>query len=285
MLGASDLVRVAMHAPHTKSRLHLRVLHRKFPRDYVRFALGDAAPRMPVTVLASAEFEFRPGEFVHTEPEAGTKVGARLRDLGIGYLLRGDTSLAREAARAAAQRLVDDPGPPLDLARAALNDGALHEAETHVRRADSLVPGHPTAAWLLARIRAAQGAHEAALDALEVALAAFPRDRELLVRKGETLYQLERNAEATVVLKAALEIDPQHVGAHALLTKIYDQVGDAQAQKRHRELWDRYRPHSQDKVVSEKARQAYPSLDRRANRQYVLTLKAPAPGWGPALAP
>lgn len=285
MLGASDLVRIGMRAPTTKSRLRFRVLHRKFSRDYVRFALGDDAPRMPVTVIASAELVLSPGEFVHAEPEPGTQAGARLRDLGIGYLLRGDTTLARHAARAAAQRLRDDPGPHLDLARAALSDGALQEAEEEVRRADSLAPGHPTAAWLLARLRAAQGSHDAALDALDVALAAFPQDRELLVMKGETLYQLERNAEATVVLKAALQIDPEHLGAHALLTKIYDEAGDAKAQQLHQKLWDRYRPHSQDKVVTEKARRAHPALDRRANRQYVLTLKAPASGWTQAVAP
>ena len=115
-----------------------------------------------------------------------------------------------------------------------------------------------------------------------MALAAFAQDRELLVMKGETLYQLERNAEAIVALKAALQIDPEHLGAHALLTKIYAEAGDAKSKQLHQDLWDRYRPHSQDKVVTEKARREHPALDRRANQQYVLTLEAPQPGWAPA---
>jgi len=167
----------------------------------------------------------------------------------------------------------------LDLARGALEDGALERAEKHVRAADALSPGHATAAWLLARIRSAQGNHNAALVALDVALAAFPSDRELLAMKGDSLFRLEREDEAAVVLEAVLEIDPEHLAAHALLTRIRAEQGDEARSQHHREAWDRVRPHSEDMVFSERARRADPALDRRANRQFVVTLAAPLPGW------
>ncbi len=48
---------------------------------------------------------------------------------------------------------------------------------------------------------------------------------------------------------------------------------------RHLEAWDRVRPYSEDQTVTEKARRADAGLDRRANRQYLLPLVAPAEGW------
>ncbi|PRP91147.1 Beta-barrel assembly-enhancing protease [Enhygromyxa salina] len=283
MLGASDVVRVSFTAPNRAARLSVRVLHRKFPRDYVEFVLGEDAPRMPITPLATTQIAFEPGPTIAAAP--GPDAGDRLRALGIAYLLRGDTTLARVAASAAAERLPADPGPQLDLARAALADGALADAEAHVRAADGLAPGHPTAAWLLARIRAASGDHAAALAALEVALAVFPNDRELLVMKGESLFRLERDAEAAAALTAVLAIDPEHLGAHALLTRIYTDSGDQDAAERHQRAWDRHRPRSEDSVVTERARREDPALDRRANLQYVLPL-APVPeGWTRATRP
>jgi hypothetical protein len=277
MLGASDVIRVQLAAPAVESRLQVRMLHRKFPRAYVEFALGADAPAMPITQLAATSLVLVPGVAEPSDPAPDT--GPRLRDLGIGHLLRGDTTLAREAATAAAARMPDDPGPPLDLARAALADGALELAESHVRVADGLAPGHPTAAWLLASIRANQGRHAEAVDALDVALAKFPEDRELLVQKADSLFRLERDAEAAAFLEQVLQIDPEHVSAHALLTRIRSEEGDEAASQRHREAWDRVRPTSEDQVVTERARQADSALDRRANLQYVLTLDASATGW------
>lgn len=280
MLGASDLVRVSFPAPEAAARVELRVLDRKLPRSYVEIVLGAEAPQMPVTEIASAELRLAPGPLEATPPDPGA--GARLRNLGIGHLLRGDTAMAEPASRAAAERLPDDPGPHLDLARAALADGALDRAEQHVRDGDRVSPGHPTAAWLLARIRSSQGNHPAALTALDVALAAFPRDRELLVMKADSLFRLERDDEAAAVLELVLEIDPEHLAAHALLTRIRAEQGDDASSRRHREMWDRVRPHSEDQVFNERARRSDPALDRRANRQYVVPLAPPAPGWEPA---
>ncbi|MEX1364422.1 MAG: tetratricopeptide repeat protein, partial [Nannocystaceae bacterium] len=277
MLGASDVARISFTAPPVASRVELRVLDRKLPRSYVELVLGDDAAPVPVTEIARAQLRLSPGEFDPLPPAADA--GPRLRDLGIGHLLRADTMLAREAATAAAERMPTDPGPALDLARGALEDGALERAEAHVRTADALSPGHPTAAWLLARIRSAQGDHPAALAAVDVALAAFPLDRELLAMKGDSLFRLEREDEAAAALEAVLEIDPEHLAAHALLTRIRAEQGDEASSRRHREAWDRVRPHSEDQVFNERARRADPALDRRANLQFVVTLAAPPPGW------
>ena len=279
MLGASDVIRVAFAAPTQASTVEVRVLDRKLSRGYVEFVLGPDAAAMPVTVLAATTLSVAATAPVATEPPQDKDTGRRLRNLGIGHLLRGDTALAKQAAAAAAERLPGDPGPWLDQARAALDDGALDLAERHVRHADGLSPGHPTGAWLLARVRAARGEHAAALTALEVALQAFPQDRALLVMRGRSQYRLEQADEAIATLRSVLEIDPENLSAHALLAKIFEEQGDAPLAAEHRARWDELRPHSEDQVVTERVRREYPALDRRANRQYVLPL-APVPsGW------
>ncbi|MEM6294194.1 MAG: tetratricopeptide repeat protein [Myxococcota bacterium] len=280
MLGASDVVRLQLPFPDAPATVRLRVLHRKFGRDYVAFVLGDDAPPMPITVMAEASIDLTPGDKSPTEP--GPSTGARLRNLGIGHLLRGDTTLAKQAAAAAATRLPEDPGPPLDLARAALADGDLDVALEQVRAADVIQPGHPTAAWLLARVRAAEGNHPAALEALDVALEAFPRDRELLVMAANALFKLERDEEAAARLEQVLAIDPEHVSAHALLMRIRAEQGDDEAAARHEAAWNRVRPSSADRTITERARREHPALDRRANQQYVLPLATPPAGWAPA---
>ncbi len=276
MLGASDIVRISVPAPDVPARLEVRVMHRKFAREYVTFALGEDAARMPVHVLAEAAVDLTPGKF--TTPAPSDDAGPLLRNLGIGHLLRGDTRVAMEASEAAAQRLTDDAGPRLDLARIALADGDVPAAEQHVRAADALSPGHPTAAWLLGRIRAGQGQHERAVAAYDVALASFPRDREVLTLKAESLFRLERDEEAAAGLEAVLAIDPEHLGAHALLARIRDTQGRAEDAAHHQAAWERHRPHNEDRVAIEKARQADPALDQRANAQWVIALAPPDEG-------
>ncbi len=283
MLGASDVVRLAFEAPRQASTLQVRVLHRTFDRHYVEFALGSDAPAMPVTELARASLSLRPGDAATVEP--GPDTGPRLRNLGIGHLLRGDTALARQAASAAAIRMPEDPGPPLDLARAALADGALEDALGFVRAADGLQPGHPTAAWLLAEVRAAQGDHRAALQALHVARAAFPEDRALLVMEARALFKLERDAEAAARLERVLEIDPENVSAHAMLMRIRSAAGDAVAAAAHEEAWARVRPASSDQTAIERARREHPELDRRANEQRSLPMMEPRARWRRADGP
>jgi tetratricopeptide (TPR) repeat protein len=281
MMGASDVVRVRLVAPQGASRLRARILHRKFTRDYVEFVLGPHADAMPITELASTEFHFADGEFATAEP--ASDAGGLLRDLGIAYLLRGDTTLAREAALAAAARLEHDPGPRLDLARIALADGSLDLAEEWIRKADSIAPGHPSAAWLLARVRTAQGRHEEALAALDRALQVFPADRELWLMKGEALYRLERPEDSLEALGRVLQIDPEHLGAHALLAQLHGDRGDEEARARHQKAADRYRPRSEDRVLARQARSKHPDLDQRATPHYRLGLQPAATGWRSAL--
>lgn len=276
MLGASDVVRVAVDAPAQPARIVARVMHRKFSREYTEFALGPDAPRMPAHELARAEVELVPGEW--ESQSFPSDAGPRLRNLGIAHLLRGDTLLAHEASRAAARAMPDDVGPPLDLARIALADGDLAEAERLVRAADAIQTGHPTGAWLLGRIRAGQGNDAAAHTAFTVALAAFPRDREVLALRAESLYRLERDDEAATDMEAVLAIDPEHLGAHALLARIRDEQGNVEAAIRHEAAWKRYRPRSEDRAVTEKARQSSPALDARANQQVVIELAPPEEG-------
>lgn len=279
-LGTSDVVRVAFAAPEGPARLVARVMHRKFSREFVEFALGEDAPALPVHALATAELAIAPGAWVDAVPAPAA--GKRLRRLAIAHLLHGDTVSARIAGLAAAERIPDSPLPRHDLARIALLDGDLRAAEERVREADALSPGHPTGGWLLGRIRAGQGRHEDAIAAFGVALAAFPEDREVLALRAESLFEVERDEEAAADLERVLAVDPEHVAAHALLARIRAAQGDAEAAARHEAAWNRYRPSSQDFEVAEKARKRSPPHDQRANEQWVVQMEPPSAGEVPA---
>jgi len=279
-LGTSDVVPVAFEMPTRPARLVARVMHRKFPRDFVTFALGADAPAMPVHVLATAELALTPGDWDPDPP--GPDAGPRLRRLGIAHLLHGDTVSARDAAEAAAVRLPDSPLPQHDLARIALRDGNLAAAEAAVRAADALAPGHPTGGWLLGRIRAGQGRHEDAIGAFGVAIEAFPEDRVVLALRAESLFELERDEEAAADLERVLAIDPEHLAAHALLARIRASQGDVEAAAAHEAAWNRYRPSSQDREATEAARRRSPTLDARAREQWTVILAPPNPGQLPA---
>jgi len=86
--------------------------------------------------------------------------------------------------------------------------------------------------------------------------------------------RLERETEAETILQHILTIDPEHLGAHALLTKIYTERGDTASATKHQKIWDRVRPASAGRVITERARQQHPDLNRRTNRQYILELRA-----------
>ena len=135
---------------------------------------------------------------------------------------------------------------------------------------------------MLGRIGVGQGNDAAVHTAFTVALAAFPPDREALALRAESLYRLERDEEAAVDISAVLAIDPERLGAHALLARTRDEQGNVEAASRHEAVWNRYRLPSEDRAITESARQSSPALDARANQQVVIELAAPEEGASPA---
>jgi len=121
------------------------------------------------------------------------------------------------------QVLARDRGNPAalaDLATALGELGRHEEASQAARRALALVPDDPELHLTLAGLEAARGRPEAALTALDAALALDPRSVDAKVEKARVLLRLDadagdtgdgpRRAEAIALLGQALEQDPDH---------------------------------------------------------------------------
>ncbi len=221
----------------------------------------------------------------------------RFNDYGIGLLLEGKAQLrqAEEAFREV-ERLGGSQGS-LNRARVLYREGRLDEAVEAIRRAAQADNPPPawTMAWLSGLINREQGHLEAAAENFRDAL--DYRTQETLERGfdfrddyvlrnllGATLFDLarrERGAEneshRRTLLQAAvgefqktLERDPENVTAHYNLQLLYRELGDHEAEQRHRRLHERYRPddNARDRAVR-LARERYPAA-RHASEAIVI---------------
>lgn len=114
----------------------------------------------------------------------------------------------------------DNRAALVDLARALGELGRHEEASQAARRALAVAPDDPELHLTLAGLEAARGRPEAALSALDTALALDPRSVDAKVEKARVLLRLDedtgdtgdgpRRAEAIALLGQALEEDPDH---------------------------------------------------------------------------
>ncbi len=120
------------------------------------------------------------------------------------------------------------------VARAHAAAGNVPKADAALADALRAKPDFAPALLLRARGQAGRGDGEAALKTVEGVLAAKPDDVDALALKGDLLLALNRDAAgATVAWKRALELEPDHVPAHAALVNqllVSGKLDEAKAQ-------------------------------------------------------
>lgn len=278
-LGTSDVVRFQVPPLDGAGPVvvRARLLHRKFPQDYVRFALGDDAPEMPIVVVAenAATLTLDAGEPRVVAPSEEN--AARMLDFGIGSLLSGDTRSARSMFAAVSAIRPTDPDPEVFFARAALSDGALDEAEQHLRLADARRPGWWKTAFTLGKVRLGQGRLEEAVATLERVLGRFPEDRVVLTDVGGALLDLGRPADAKAMFERALKVDPEDVDARSGLGRALLALGDEGGAREQQAEADRVRPPREELHVAGTYRAAHSEADREASDPHIHPLEE-APG-------
>ncbi|NXT27840.1 FKBP8 isomerase, partial [Syrrhaptes paradoxus] len=136
-------------------------------------------------------------------PAARLRLGAQRRERGNFHFARGDFPAALRSYRLAL-RALDGP--------AAVPPGPQEEEELREQRVKCL---NNCAAAELKLGRAGE-----ALAACEAALGISPDNGRALLRRGQLLAQQDRDAEAAVVLRRALELDPASKVIHAELSRL-----------------------------------------------------------------
>ena len=236
--GTADIAHYAFTVPEelAGSRLTLtaRLLWRKFDRAYTLFAYNnnpegfkqyDQAPDLPVTEITSHEVTLPVAERAIKDAPADA-AWVRYNDYGIGLLLENDTRGAIRAFEQVALRAPNRVDGPLNLAKAALQDGNLDLAYQYLNQCEEIEVGDPRVAWVWARVRQEDGLYEDAIAAYNYVLETFPGDRAAWRQLGRTYY-LDQQYEASIeAYNRVLDIDPEDREAHYHLMLNYRALGN-----------------------------------------------------------
>lgn len=165
----------------------------------------------------------------------------RWNDYGIGLLLQDDLQGARRAFEQALRADSSQAGVHGNVARVAVREGLLPEAEDALLRALALQPGLASAHYFLGIVRKEEGDYDRALEHLRRAADSYPRDRVVQNAMGRVLFLQRQYAAAVAVLQQVLAVDPEDLAAHYNLMLCYRGLGDESAAERERRLYERFK--------------------------------------------
>jgi tetratricopeptide (TPR) repeat protein len=219
-------------------------------------------PDIPTTVMAEAEASLvivdAAAAFPSVAPSTGVTVRERWNDYGIGLLLQGDLRGAETAFR---QVMAIDPSyvdGPVNVARAKLQEGDVDAAIPLLEQALQLEPGLARAHFFLGTALRSLGEYDEAMRHLEVARAAYPRDRVVLGQIGRLHFLERRFDDAIEALEEVLRIDPEDLLAHYNLMLSYQGAGDPERAAAERVLYERFKADEAAQAITGPYRLASP---------------------------
>ena len=279
-------------------RVTARLHYRKFDTLYMRLFQGEEfeGNTLPIVTIASDEVVF-PITGADNQPAPDIPEWQRWNDYGIALLAKPDRGALRQAE--SAFRQVTATGRPegdLNLARVLLREGRLGEAGEALRRAASGDAYPWSVAWFAGLVDLQNGEFDPAIAAftglVETRFAEarrrgfdFSKDYRLLNTLARTLFERAKLATsaqdearwleaATMRYREALVLDPENVTAHYGLAQVYARLGDEEAEMRHRQLHEKYRPddNAQDRAIAA-ARRRDPAANHAAEAVVVYDLQ------------
>ncbi len=184
----------------------------------------------PTGLRARAQDEApRPGDF------------GRWNDYGIGLLRQGDLQGARRAFGRVVAAAPDYADGFVNLARVALREGLVDDAEDALGHALALEPDLAKSHYFTGVVLKERGRYAEALASFRRAAEQYPRDRVVRNAIGRVLF-LTREFEAAVEeFEAVLAIDPEDLTAHFNLMLCYRGLGRDADAERARTLYERFK--------------------------------------------
>jgi len=202
-------------------------------------------PSLPIVVMSVAKATLAVVdtgvEVDNPEAKATPKNALRWNDYGIGLLLQSDLQGAKRAFQLTTQ------GDPMyadgyvNLARVALQEGILADAEANLREALTLAPDLAKSHYFLGLVHKERGEYEDALASFRTAADQYPKDRVVRNDIARVLF-LQREYEAAVAeLQHVLAIDPEDLMAHYNLMLCYKGLGRMDEAEAERHLYERFK--------------------------------------------
>jgi tetratricopeptide (TPR) repeat protein len=309
--GAADVVHYRFTVPADTTdpiSVSVKLQYRKFDTEYMRLVENDPgyANDLPIVTLAEDAIVFpvvgsgeRP-----LNPDSPIEPWQRWNDYGIALLRKGRLGELRQAAQAFGEvERLGRPDGPLNLARVYIKEGRVQaDAQRALERAARFDP--PANEWSLlwfgARVAAANGDFDRAIANLERIVAGgfeqaagrdfdFSRDYTVLDALASALYQRglqERGERRRSYMEAArdrflqvLSYDPENLGAHWGLKRVYAELGDAEQEREHAALHAYYKPDDNARAIARSRALASPIRPRTppAKRSCSTICSAPGP--------
>jgi tetratricopeptide (TPR) repeat protein len=199
----------------------------------------------------------------------------RFNDWGIGLLLQGDL---RDAVTVF--RLVQQIDPTyadgfVNEARAFLMEGDLDAAEAALQRALELQPDGFKASYFMSQVAAGRGEFERAVELLERVKRDFPYDRQVRLDLARIHYLEGRYEAAVQEGLAALDIDPEELGAHYTLALAYRAMGDTDKAAIHDARYRRYKDDEDIQAITGPFRLGDAAANREKQMIHVHVLAPP----------
>jgi tetratricopeptide (TPR) repeat protein len=248
-----------------------------------------AIPDLPVTVMAEAKAEVRILPKGAPEPERkpylDRSVRERWNDYGIGLLLQGDL----RGAEAAFLKVTEmEPGYAdgfVNVARVRIQEGAMAEAETYLRKALEVDPKLAKTHFFLGSALKALGRYDEALEHTRIAESQYPRDRVVANQVGRLLFLKRQHQEATVELQRVLAVDPEDLQAHYNLMLAYQGAGNEEMARKHQALYERFKADEAAQFITGPYRQLHPDDNNERQSIHEHRSYSPAPRPAPGKAP
>jgi tetratricopeptide (TPR) repeat protein len=268
--------------------LRARLRWRKFDRRYTEFAFNENpegfkrfrdVPDLPITEIASDEVELRvvPQEARNAltarpveaaEPSEWT----RYNDYGIALLREGNTRAALRVFERVAELQPERVDGPLNMARAALQEGNIEASYEYLQRAEAVRSGDARVAWVWAGALQEDGRYEEAALAYRRVLEDFPEDRAAWRNLGRTLYLNGRFEEALLALDQVLRIDPEDRISHYHRMLSLRALGRETEAEAAAAAYERYRIDESAQAITRAFRLANPGVNLMAQPIHTHTM-------------
>jgi len=268
--GAADVAHFRVAVPRNVRgpvTLEARLNYRKFAWSYTQFAyekrpdvsggIRDRVPELPVIALAEARATLPVGGPAWT-PVAEKQDRERWNDWGIGLLLQGDLKGAEYAFRKVTEA---EPGYAdgwLNVARALIQEGETEAAKPFLARALALDASLGRIYFFKALVEKADGDYDAALRALGITLAKYPRDRVALNQAARILFLKRQYRQALAMLGRVCEVDPEDVQMHYTMMLCYRGLGEADKAAREERLFRRFKADEASQTITAARRMISP---------------------------
>lgn len=145
------------------------------------------------------------------------------------FKLQGDVATGRRLMEEITKQTPDYLPAHFALAKLALGEGRLDDAQAEVEKALARDRVHPEGILLSAQINSAKGKPEKAIEELERAKAVYPRMPELHYQLGSIQASRSNVERAIDSLQQAIALKPDHTEAILLLTSLQIRKGESKS--------------------------------------------------------